>query len=109
MGQQEVYSWLLKMRLTGNHNYFSTKEVQQGLYASGKDTGTTLFSVSRALRTLARDGRVHMQRQSEFDWLVVFRLSDRDYELSSKNMAVSQQKTVIVTNYNIPTTNGKNC
>lgn len=35
MGQIEVYQWLNKMRLTGNHEYFKISEIHRGMKRDG--------------------------------------------------------------------------
>lgn len=102
MGQQEVYSWLLKMRQSGCHEYFSTRQVQLGLVNDGLESGTSIVSVHCALRNLSRSGQVDMVRKSNWDRLVLFRLNDKCLKLSLDKINLSTQDTDVVSHTIIP-------
>jgi hypothetical protein len=101
MGQDEVCAWLRMMRERGLEQYYSTKDVKDGLRQSGIAT-YTMFQVSHDLRTLARYGIIEMRRKSEYDWLVVFRA--KYISTPSPTMKDSRQATqnTIITHHIIP-------
>lgn len=73
MGQSEVLDWLVMMRHTGSEEFFSTRQVRDGLERTGHVHGTAIWTVSNHLRTLSKYGLIDARRKSPIDLLVVFR------------------------------------
>jgi hypothetical protein len=78
MGQIEVYNYLKKMRLTGDHKYFSVREVEKGLKQQGYSNGV-LDTVRGSLIKLEYWGYVETIMTGEIrNWKRLFRIKEKE-------------------------------
>ena len=84
MGQIDVYFWLRNQRASGNHSYFTTRQVQDGLRADGKTNGT-ITGVRSDLIQLERTGFVEV---SGYDSRKPWREWQRSFRLKEKYIAI---------------------